>query len=284
MGANVCHQEEKLENAEREPWIVFLVGNRGAGKSRLAKQIVENSKETVVLINADEIHSAVLGIEEAVQQVSDNKKIVFSKDIQAEGTRRVNKLLLDSIEQRKNIVLDASFGKNHFKFMQQLQNIGYKVEVQGVVINKYQAAYNVERRTINFFDECEHIKNGKKGIPEVFNAMDVGYQVPLANDDKIVDIIEEVEKRGIKLSLFEFGKNEAGYISDSLDKGSDDGVDFYYEHQDINYALLHSNLIKISKRAEKYERDLFPLVSEVKTLAEEQNKFAVRVRDKNSGR
>lgn len=269
---------------EKKPWIVFIIGNRGAGKSRLAKQIVRGLTEEVVLINADEIHSEVLGIEDAVKQVSDSKKIVFPENVQAEGTRRVNKLILDSIEKRKNIVLDASFGKNNFRFIQQLQSIGYRVEVQGVVVNKYQAAYNVERRTLNFFDECECIKNGKKDVPEVFNAMDVGYNVPLVMEDKIVDIIEEVENRGIKLSLFEFGKNNAGYVSNSSNKTYESGVDFYYEHQDVNYELLHSNLIKISKRAEKYGRDLMPLVSEVGILANEQKKITLKIKGNDCGR
>ena len=81
--------------------MVFIVGNRGAGKSSLAKQIVENSSGEVVLINADEIHSAVLGFDEVIKQVSDKGRVSFPKSIQVEGTKRVNKLLLDSIGQRK---------------------------------------------------------------------------------------------------------------------------------------------------------------------------------------
>ena len=272
-----------MQRERENPWIVFVIGNRGSGKSRLAKQIAKSSQDDVVLINADEVHSSVLGIDEVLKQACDNKKIVFPQYVQAEGTKRVNKLLLDSIEQRKNIILDASFGRNSFKFIEQLRAIEYDVEVQGMVINKYLAAYNVERRTLNFLDECMDIKGGKKEVPIHFNAMDVGYQTPLVMDDKIVDIIEEIENRKIKLSLFEFGKEKAKYISDEKDKEFEDGVDFYYEHQDADYVLLYSNLIKLNERCKKYGRDISPLVKEVNILANEQEIFA-KTKDKIDGR
>ncbi len=287
MGVEIANNEERLENAERErenPWIVFVVGNRGSGKSRLAKQIAKSSQDDVVLINADEVHSSVLGIDEVLKQACDNKKIVFPQYVQAEGTKRVNKLLLDSIEQRKNIILDASFGRNSFKFMEQLRAIGYDVEVQGMVINKYQAAYNVERRTLNFLDECMDIKGGKKEVPIHFNAMDVGYQTPLVMDDKIVDIIEEAEDRGVKLSLFEFGKENVCYNSDNKNKTLETGVDFYYDHQDTDYVLLHSNLLKLNKRCEEYGRDIAPLIKEVSILAKEQKEISSKIKDKIDGR
>jgi len=95
---------------KNNPRFIFIIGNRGSGKSRLAEQIISNLGDDAVLIAADEVHSEVLGFDEAVRQVSEKGRIDFPKEVQSEGTKIVNKLLLGSIDKQKNIVLDASFG------------------------------------------------------------------------------------------------------------------------------------------------------------------------------
>ncbi|MBE6452312.1 MAG: hypothetical protein E7012_02340 [Alphaproteobacteria bacterium] len=242
---------------KNNPRFIFIIGNRGSGKSRLAEQIISNLGDDAVLIAADEVHSEVLGFDEAVRQVSEKGRIDFPKEVQSEGTKIVNKLLLGSIDKQKNIVLDASFGQNHFKFMEQLKNIGYSIEVHGLIIDKYLAAYNVEKRTLDFFDLCMDVKNGIKPKPTKFNAIDVGYKVPLMTDDKIVEIIDNVEKHGVDLFLYEYGKNIPSYVSG---KNSEGAVEFYKSKQSADYCLLHLNLLKLNQRCQKYGRDIAPLV------------------------
>ncbi len=275
-----------MKNDNLKPLFIFVIGNRGAGKSFLAKKIQKNSNKEMILICADEIHSKILGYDRCSCQGLEKGTVYFPKDFQAEGTKKVNELLLKNIKERKNIILDASFSKNHKKFIKQIKDFGYDVEVQGIVVNKYVAAYNVEKRIVDFFDECENVKLGLKKEPENFNAVDVGYKKVLEQNDKIADIIEEIEKWGVKLFLFVYKKENPEYVSENgkcIIGKSKNGVDFYYDNQETDYSILYSKILKLEKRSKKYNRDILGLKKETSILAAEQRKISFKKVYKKDG-
>lgn len=127
-----------------KPKAVLIAAQTGAGKSGLLKKTQEELQENAVFVNTDELRRYHPRYEE-IGRLGDLKSAART---QHDASEWRNKLLLSSIQNRRNIIMEGVFkdADGILEAINQLKKAGYEVVVRFLAVHRRQSILGVHLR------------------------------------------------------------------------------------------------------------------------------------------
>lgn len=190
-----------------KPKAVLIAAQTGAGKSGLLKTTQEELQENAVFVNTDDLRRYHPRYDE-IGRLGDLQSAART---QHDASVWRDKVLLSSIQNRRNIIMEGVFkdGDGLLKTIAQLKEAGYEVVVRFLAVHRRQSILGVHLRY-----EDQKAKTGHgRFAPVVYH--DECYEKLLETASKVeqhshADIIEVYNRAGELLH-----KTQPGQVSDT---------------------------------------------------------------------
>lgn len=133
------------------PKAVFLAGQPGAGKGRLADRVMEELRRDAVTVDPDALRPYHLQVDEFRSRTP----YTWSGLTHPDASQWADELLEATIDSKKNLVFDTTLSNGQWasELIQDLQARGYDVEVRAVAAHRLESELGVNERFTESLDE-----------------------------------------------------------------------------------------------------------------------------------
>ena len=193
------------------PELSFIVGGQGSGKSTLAKK-----SDNSVIISGDDV------VLYYAKQTDQDIREVFLDDELKQFAGEVNsEMLKKAVSEDYNVIYETSGIENVSEFVKKMLNLEVKlnhsIKVKAVLNDEYSSALNVEERNLARIEKMTAHRQGKLPFPDI-NPLTVRAEKSVIDLQRVLDALGEIDKTGLEIEVYEFGKNEPSYVKGKTHK------------------------------------------------------------------
>ena len=137
----------RVSGGHEKPRAIILAGQPGAGKGGLTRAANSEFNNNIAVIDPDDLRRHHPHVEDFRRQ----HPYTWADDTHSDASEWAKELRADAIAQRKHLVIDTTAPKA--ELIQDLQGLGYQVEVRAIASHRLESELGVDKRFAEGLEE-----------------------------------------------------------------------------------------------------------------------------------